>query len=251
MSSPIEEPDMETVHELGRIFSLPPGRARNIGIHLQTAILEHRLKPGTKLSEDEVGEIFGVSRTVVRMALQALAHSKLVTIERNRGAFVSKPSVKDANEVFEARALIEPRIVHMAANHAVASDIAYLRAHIEAEHQALNSGDLGKALALSGLFHIAISDIADQQVLGTFLRSLISRSSLIIALYWKRPDTTCESRSHGALIDALEAKDPQAAEEIMKTHIADLHSGLDLTEKHVIELPLANILGLKKESFSE
>src|SRR5690606_30583055 len=56
-------------------FSLPPGRALAICLALQKAILEHRLRPGMKLSEDEVGEIFGASRTVVRAALHALAHS--------------------------------------------------------------------------------------------------------------------------------------------------------------------------------
>jgi DNA-binding transcriptional regulator YhcF (GntR family) len=96
-------------------FSLPPGRALSICLELQKAILEHRLRPGMKLSEDEVGEIFGASRTVVRAALHALAQSGLVTIERNRGAFVSRPTIREGHEVFEARALIEPRIARLAA----------------------------------------------------------------------------------------------------------------------------------------
>ena len=87
-------------------YALPPSRALDICNDLQLAILEHRLLPGMKLSEDEVGDLFGASRTVVRAALQALAHSELVTIERNRGAFVAQPSLKEAHEVFDARSLI-------------------------------------------------------------------------------------------------------------------------------------------------
>ncbi len=234
---------MPTPDEFDRIFSLPPGRARDICIHLQTAILEHRLKPGAKLSEDEVGDVFGVSRTVIRTALQALAHSGLVAIERNRGAFVSKPTIQEANEVFEARALIEPSIARMAAARADSADIERLRSHITAEHGALIANDTGKALSLSGQFHVVISDIAGQQVLGTFLRSLISRSSLIIALYWKRFETTCEKHSHLALVDALAAHDGETANDIMKSHIVDLHSGLDLRESQNITLPLADALG--------
>jgi len=192
-------------------FSLPPGRALAICLELQKAILEHRLRPGMKLSEDEVGEIFGASRTVVRAALHALAHSGLVTIERNRGAFVSRPTIREAHEVFEA------------------------------EHVALAAGEMGRSLMLSGQFHIAVAEIADQQVLGGIIRQLISRSSLIIALYWKRPDTACESHSHHALLDAMKAHDGQAAEEIMKSHIVDLHSGLDLREQAHHELTLAEV----------
>ena len=242
MSAEDVTPGRPASDDLDRIFSLPPGRSRDISIHLQTAILEHRLKPGAKLSEDEVGEVFGVSRTVVRTALQALAHSGLVTIERHRGAFVSRPTIQEANEVFEARGLIEPSIARMAAERTVKADIERLRAHIAAEHDALVANDTGKALSLSGLFHIAVSDIAGQQVLGAFLRSLISRSSLIIALYWKRLETTCESHAHLALIDALAVHDAVAAHDIMKSHILELHAGLDLKEVNASEQSLAEIL---------
>lgn len=222
-------------------FSLPPGRALSICLELQQAILEHRLQPGMKLSEDEVGEIFGASRTVVRAALQALAHSGLVSIERNRGAFVSRPTIREAHEVFEARALIEPRVARMAAQAVTGAQLENLKAHIDAEHVALAAGEMGKSLSLSGLFHIAVSDIADQQVLGAIIRQLISRSSLIIALYWKRPDTACESHSHHALLEAMADHDGQAAEEIMKSHIVDLHSGLDLRERAERDLTLAEV----------
>jgi DNA-binding GntR family transcriptional regulator len=222
-------------------FSLPPGRALAICLELQKAILEHRLRPGMKLSEDDVGEIFGASRTVVRAALHALAHSGLVTIERNRGAFVSRPTIREAHEVFEARALIEPRVARMAAIAMTDAHLENLKAHIDAEHVALAAGEMGKSLMLSGQFHIAVAEIADQQVLGGIIRQLISRSSLIIALYWKRPDTACESHSHHALLAAMKAHDGQAAEEIMKSHIVDLHSGLDLREQTHHELTLAEV----------
>lgn len=224
------------------IFPLPPGRTLDICLNLHSAILEHRLSPGMKLSEDEVGEIYGASRTVVRAALQALAHSGLVTMEKNRGAFVARPSVREAQEVFEARALIEPRIARLAVDAMSDRDLKNLSRHLDAEHAALASGDKGKALALSGAFHIAIADIADQQVLSRILRSLISRSSLIIALYWRRADTTCESHAHHALMKAFTERDAAAAEEIQKSHIVDLHSGLDLREKPEAAHSLADAL---------
>ena len=229
--------------EISGPYSLPPGRALEICQQLEAAILQHRVRPGMKLAEDEVGETFGVSRTVARSALQALAHGGLVTIERNRGAFVSRPTIREAHEVFEARGLIEPRIARMAALAMSAEPLDRLRRHVADEHEALDRGDMGLALSLSGTFHIAIAEIADQQVLTRFLRSLVSRSSLIIALYWKRLDTACESHSHHALLDAFAKRDGAAAEEIMKSHIIDLHSGLDLSQREEKTTTLAEVFG--------
>lgn len=220
----------------------PDDKVSEIAEGLRRAIFEHRLAPGTKLSEDEVGEVYGVSRTLVRAALQSLAHSDLVSIEKNRGAFIARPSIREAREVFEARALIEPKVANMAAGRMTAETVSALRDHMEAEHAANAAGDKGAALSLSGNFHLAIADIADHQVYSQFVRMLVSRSSLVIALYWKRPDTTCESHSHNALLSALEHGDRQGAEEIMLSHIIDLRSGLDLNPKEKPDVSLAEAL---------
>ena len=90
--------------------------AEEIIEQLSEAVNEHRLKPGAKLREDEVSEVFGVSRTIVRQALRAMAFDGLLTIEKNRGAFVSKPTLKEAREVFQARALLEPSTARAAAS---------------------------------------------------------------------------------------------------------------------------------------
>lgn len=208
-----------------------PSSPEHIAARLTEAVHEHRILPGTKLSEDEVGEIFGVGRTVVRQALRMLAHEGLLTIERNRGAFVAKPSVKEAREVFEARSLLEPRMARAAAERATPEDIRVLEAHIEEEHAALAAGQAGRALKLSGHFHVEIARIADQATVESFIRQLVARSSLVIALYWRRRNAMCESHAHHALLDALRRHDGDAAEEQMKGHLLDLLSQLDLREQ--------------------
>ncbi len=205
-------------------------KARAVADALTLAVHEHRLAPGLKLNEDEVGEIFGVGRTIVRSALQMLAHDQLVTIEPNRGAFVAEPSIREAREVFEARALLEPRTARSAAERITPEGIARLRAHNKAEHAALDRGDFGTALRLSGEFHIEIARIADQSTIAEFITQLIARSSLVIALYWRRPKAMCETHAHEALLNALERGDGATAEEMMKGHLLDLLSSLDLRE---------------------
>lgn len=197
---------------------------------LTRAIHEHRLAPGLKLSEDEVGEIYGVGRTIVRTALQTLAHDQLVTIEPHRGASVAQPSVREAREVVEARALLEPRTARSAALRANDADVAILTRHVQQEHAALAAGKHGRALRLSGQFHLEIARIADQSTIAEFIGHLVSRSSLVIAPYWRRRNAMCESHAHEALIKAMAEHDGDGAEEMMKGHLLDLMSSLDLQE---------------------
>ena len=76
----------------------PQDSTQKVADALALAIHEHRLAPSTKLGEDEIGEIYKVSRTVVRAALQSLAHVQLVEIQRNKGAFVASPTPREARE---------------------------------------------------------------------------------------------------------------------------------------------------------
>jgi len=214
----------------------------SIAESLSQAIHEHRLAPGTKLGEDDLAEIYGVSRTIVRTALQSLAHQHVVEIARNRGAFVAQPSLIEAHEVFEARELLEPRTARTAAAKSTSDDIEMLTSHIMQEHQALAAGDRGRALYLSGKFHIEIARIAGQATIADMINTLIARSSLIIALYWRRESALCESSAHHSLIKAIADHDGTRAEELMQSHLVDLHSALNLSEAPAVVLGLRQML---------
>jgi DNA-binding GntR family transcriptional regulator len=95
----------------------------------------------------------------------------------------------------------------------------------------LAAGDAGRAVWLSGRFHVTIAEIAAQATIAAFIEALVARSSLVIALYWRRRDTLCESHAHHALVDAIAAGDARQAEELMQSHLVDLLSGLDLRER--------------------
>ena len=92
-----------------------------------SAILDHRLPPGTKLVEDKLAAAFGVSRTRVRPVLVRLANEQVVTLTPNRGASIAQPTPQEALEVFEARRLLEPRLVELFIANATDADIAALR----------------------------------------------------------------------------------------------------------------------------
>lgn len=209
---------------------------------LRSAIVAHRVAPGRKLSEAELASIYSVSRTIVRSALQALAHDQLVTLEPNRGAFVAQPTAQEARQVFDARALIEPHLAALAADNVTAKDIVALQRQMKAEHAVSTPGLESEALLQSARFHMMIAELAGQQILTDYVRDLVSRSSLIIALYWQRRETTCEEKAHEALIDALANGDRTGASAIMKNHIVDLLSGLELAPRRDVPPSLSDAL---------
>jgi DNA-binding GntR family transcriptional regulator len=226
----------------GRPASIMNARWTTIYNDLTSAILAHEIAPGAKLPEDELGEIYSVSRTLVRAALQALAHDRLVQLEPNRGAFVAKPTKREAREVFEARAVIEPRVAALAAGVAKPADIKALRRHLVEEHKAVHESRQGNAVLLSARFHEAIAEIAAQSILAEFVRSLCARSALIISLYSRRADTFCESHAHHALVDAIAAGKAKDASALMTSHLVDLLSSIDVSDRDVPQRKLADIL---------
>ncbi|WP_434362420.1 GntR family transcriptional regulator [Parasalinivibrio latis] len=200
--------------------------------HIFDAILEQRLPPGTKLSEEAMGEIFGVSRTIIRRALLRLSVEQVVNIRPNRGAIVSSPTVEEAKQILKAREVLELAIVELAAEHATAEQVAQCREMVAEEHQAFEKGDLGRGIRLSGEFHIKMAAMANNPPLMSFQRSLVSQSSLIIALYESAKHTNCSFDEHTQLLDAIEAKDKERAIELMRIHLDHIKSKLKLDEEN-------------------
>lgn len=201
-----------------------------------SAILDHRLPPGTKLVEDQLAAAFGVSRTRVRPVLLRLANEQVVTLRPHRGASIARPTPQEALEVFEARRLLEPRLVELFIAQASASDIAALRACIADEETARGKGDMRRAIRLSGDFHLRIAQAAGQQTLARILRELVSRTSLILMSYSpshakeRERATVCGCREHRALIDAIRLRDARQAARLMLTHLARIEAELEFSD---------------------
>lgn len=213
-------------------------------LNLKEAIISHRLAPGTRLAEDELCKIYGLGRTVIRTALRALTHEGLLTHLPNRGVHVSKPTKREARDVFEARSLVEPYIASLASSKATDDDISKLSAHLLKESEALKADNNSEAISLSAGFHIKIARIANHSILTNIVEELVSRSSLIISLYWRRQDTMCECNAHEALVQAIASQDGERASQLMEDHLDDLVSGLDLDDRpDRIPLPLHQTLG--------
>jgi DNA-binding GntR family transcriptional regulator len=210
-----------------------------------SAIVDHSLPPETRLVESELCEIFGVGRTRVRQVLQRLAHERVVTLMRNRGAMVSKPSVREAREVFAARRLIETSIVETVVKSATRKDIKRLQEHIAREQDAWRARDRRAVLKLSGEFHLLLAEAADNTILLEVLRDLVSRSSLIIAVYQPPGSSPCPPDAHRELAAMLERRD-RAAIKLMVQHLDHVFSGLMLEERDGGGIDLKTIFGARQ-----
>ena len=201
---------------------------------LRDAIVERRLAPGAKLSEADVGSLFNVSRTLARAALQALSFEGLVSVEKNRGAFVAYPSPEEARQIFVARRLVEPGILREMAARATAADIQRLRQQLLQEGRLM--GERGQAarraeIKASGDFHLLIAAVSGNAIMQRFMEELVARSSLVIALYGRSTASSCGHHEHGEIIDAIEAKDVERACALMLQHIVHIETDLDLRER--------------------
>src|SRR3712207_225307 len=90
------------------------------------SVMEHRLAPGSRLTETSLCEIFGVSRAVVRMALLRLSHDRIVTLLPIRGSAIARPSVRETRDVFELRRLVEAAAMELVADRARLREIEAL-----------------------------------------------------------------------------------------------------------------------------
>lgn len=191
-------------------------------------MLAGRLKPGERLAEMQLGEQFGVSRTVVRQALRRLAELRVVDIVPNKGATVAAPSPREALEVFEARRAVEAAIIRRLAREIGHSDLQRLRQRLQAEHEALHHQDQPRWAHLAGGFHLALAQMAGNSVLLRLLTELLTRCTLIVALYEAPGNSQCEHDEHEKLVDLLALRDADGAERLMSEHLSGLQSRLRL-----------------------
>jgi DNA-binding GntR family transcriptional regulator len=214
----------------------PAGRAEReksvdeIYERIYIAILEHRLHPGTKLGEERLADIFGVSRARVREVLARLAHEQIVDLFPQRGAYVAKPTIEQARDVFEARRLIEPAVLKRLVDTLTTEKINRLRRHVELEADARRRGDKRAVIRMSGEFHTLAAELAGNSALARTMRELCMLTCLIIFLYDAPTAQSCRDDEHQMIIDAVAKRDRARAEKLMLDHLDHIESSMSLDD---------------------
>jgi DNA-binding GntR family transcriptional regulator len=239
------KPKLKVIRPAPAGAAAPPARAddgnatRRIVDSITGAIVERRLMPGTKLAEQPIADIFKVSRTLVRQALNQLSRDHLVTLEPARGAFVAQPSVEEARQVFEVRKMLEAALVRRLCASVTPAQIAELRAHCRHETDAVQRTDVSGRTRLLADFHVVLARMLGNEVLAHLLADLLSRCSLIALMYQSSHSAEHSASEHVAIVDALERGDARAAVRLMESHLDHVERNLRLEPRaHGLEAAL-------------
>jgi DNA-binding GntR family transcriptional regulator len=190
------------------------------------AILEQRIAPASRFTEEGLGEIFGVSRSVIRRVLAKLSHQQVIILRPNQRAQVAAPDAQQTRQILEARRLTEITVVQLACAQATPVQVRQLRELITRERECIERDQRGPAIRLSGEFHLQLAAMAGNAPLAQFLNSLVPLTSLIIAQFEAKACTYCAWQDHEAIVEAVEQRDSTTAVALMTQHLDHLERKL-------------------------
>lgn len=186
---------------------------------LRQAILEQELKPGARLPEDEIGAPFGISRTLVRQALQRLHADGLVELGGKRTATVARPTAEEARDVFRVRRALEREALRILAEDWRPEIGAALEGHLRAERRAMEVRDDRAGVRLAWEFHLLIAELTGNGLMEAWIGQLVVRCSLILAVHGRPHAAECSVAEHAAVLEALRRGDPEEAARLMDHHL--------------------------------
>jgi len=210
----------------------------NISQVVAERLIQHigkgNFKPGDKLpSEKELMQMFGVGRSSMREALQALAIMDVIDIRPGQGTFVKDyhqnlivpPNIltplvdKDVTlDLLEAREIMEPPMAELAVNRATAEDLEKMEALLLQCEENLKNDE--PVYELSAAFHLLVANSSHNKVFIKFLESIIG----LLAARGARIEeynhfNEWEVKSHREIFEAIKARDAARAREIMNQHL--------------------------------
>lgn len=185
---------------------------------LRRAILEGALPAGTRLVQAEIAEQLEVSTTPVREALRDLATEGLVQLDAHRGAVVHSTSLREVEEIYDLRGLLEPEAVRRATVNLTEEDLAELTAlqeAMDAEQDAVRWTELNRT------FHRQIVSAAGSDRLIETLHRLEDIAALYVGVALRSGEVRLDAGNaqHHQLLRALRERDPDRAAELIAEHL--------------------------------
>lgn len=186
-----------------------------------TWILEGDLEPGSRIVETQIARELGTSQTPVREALRDLATLGLVETQAYKGSWVRNPTLDELQEAIVVRAELEALAGRLAAVRRSEACIADLERLLGEMMNAAERGDPHGQAIKNAEFHERIVEAAGNRTLARvwsllepYSRTYITASRPGIDLHWL-------GKRHDAILEAIKARDPDLAEEAMRSHAAE------------------------------
>lgn len=184
---------------------------------LRDAIIRGEIEEGEPLRQDTIAQMFNVSRIPVREAMQRLEAQGLVVSERYKGVVVASLSDEQITEIFQFRALVEPKAIAMAVPLMSEQSLQKAQHYCDAfaaETDPTRWGDLNRD------FHTALYADCDKP----FFLSMIAKTNDLVERYVRLVLYLTQGMRHAvaehqAILDACKARDPKMAAELTREHI--------------------------------
>jgi DNA-binding GntR family transcriptional regulator len=193
---------------------------------LRERIIRGDLAPGARLSEAEIAGEHAVSRQPVREAFIKLAEEGLLDIRPQRGSFVRRISIPTVLSARFMREAIEADLVRLASKSPDKDALAALDALLQAQRKVLDEPDSAAFIALDDAFHRRLAEAAGQEGAWEMMDGLKTQMVRVRHLSARRFPRAKLIAQHEAIIDAMRAADPDAAEAAMRAHLREILNDL-------------------------
>ncbi|GGW49224.1 GntR family transcriptional regulator [Streptomyces xantholiticus] len=192
---------------------------------LRTRIAEGYLSPGSKLSEDAIGNALGISRNTLREAFRLLTHERLLVHELNRGVFVRMLTVQDVTDIYQVRRLIECAAVR---NLGVPPyDLSKAEAAVAEGQKAEEEGEWRQLGTANIHFHHAVVALAHSKRLDELMRGVLAELRLVFhAMDNPRSFHEPYLERNREILSALKAADRVKAELLLAAYLDDAETQL-------------------------
>lgn len=201
---------------------------------LRDSIVTAEFHPGQRLSESDLAERFGVSRTPVREALVRLRDDRLVEIVPQLGTYVTRISHEAVGDAQFVRESLECAAVRLAAQRASAEDLEALDAILERQHEAHQAADVARFYVFDDELHRSLCDLSGHGIAWSLSQRASGHLNRIRRLSMTLPAYIDEMiEEHQAVIDAVRRKQPDEAESALRKHLQMVLSCLpDIQRSH-------------------
>lgn len=198
-----------------------PPAADRVYAHVKQGVLERRYEGGTLLTEGELAEAVGVSRTPVREALLRLEVEGLIKLYPKKGALVLPVSAQEIADVVETRQLVEEHAARKAVP-APSALIARLEELLALQKAQAAAGDLAAAAITDRTFHAEIVRSGGNEILARLYDQLRDRQLRMgVAVMHAHPDRITKTLvEHEQILDALRSGDAETAVALVHRHVS-------------------------------
>lgn len=193
--------------------------AQQVYDYVKNQIIKKQLFPGTQIIEEDLAFAMQTSRATVRKALTRLHYEGLADLIPNRGAFVAKPTPADMENVYALRRILEVEALRTALPKLTKAHIQQLESSIQLQRELTTHYSVEEYIRINAEFHWIIIEAAQNEYLNKFLLELFNKSAIFLTFYDSSPDNLDSISTHEQLVEAIKAKDMDAAIKALETDI--------------------------------